>query len=155
MGNAIAAVSRAISELGQGALADALRALDNASAGGGGSTPPVFYTTTGPTFTVPARAPLILVAVDTSGGNVDVALPANPQPGDLVRVKTTGTGLRPGTTSLSSAGGNTIDGGPAWPTGPVAINAFQAVNVMFQPNGVGGLPEWSVVSDYGGTRGGP
>jgi hypothetical protein len=113
----------------------------------------VFYATSAASFPIPARAPLIVVSADTSGGNVDVVMPVNPQLGDVVRVKSTAPrGL--GSTTLSSAG-NTIDGSPTWPSGPVVLNAFSCVNVMYQPNGVGGVAEWSVISDYSGTRGAP
>jgi hypothetical protein len=157
MGTALAAITRACTALGfdrSHPLIESLLRLDEASGGGGGSAPPVFYATSAASFPIPARAPLIVVSANASVGNVDVVLPANPQPGDVVRIKSVAVrGI--GNVSLSSVA-DTIDGSASWPTGPIIVGTkYSCVNVMFQPNGVGGVAEWSVVSDYGGTRGGP
>ena len=156
MGTALAAITRACTALGldrSHPLIESLLRLDNERpASGGGSSVPVFYATNfaASPFAIPARAAEILVAADTSLGNVRVVLPVNPQAGDVVRLKTTGSGRAPGVTSLSSVA-DTIDGSSTWPTGLIVFgNLYADVNVMFQPNGVGGAPEWSVISDYAG-----
>lgn len=124
---------------------------------GGGA--PVFYlANAGNTpFAIPARAPLIFVASDNGAGNIDITLPPNPSPGDLVRVKDVGSGRFVGLTNVFPAAG-TIDGSAQFPSGPVIVGAqYQSRTFMFvpAPEGVGGVAEWVVVSDYGGNRGGP